>query len=140
MKSKDFIGKEGKHPLQLEKMLAQKYHVILLGKKNRSDRRETYVRSRDGRAIKIERDSAEKFSATANKQMQFEHFNKKGSLGMEGLTVYLLPPGASEYETRFCSILSTEKTQDGRIEYTSMEMLIKDLEKELASGIEILFI
>ena len=140
MKFKDFIGKKGKYPLQLEKMLTHKYHVILLGKKNRSDRRETYVRSRDGRAIKIERDFAEKFSVLANKQMQFEYFYKEVSLGMEGVTVYLLPPGASEYETRFYSILSTEKTQDGRIMYTNTEMILKDLQKQLASGIEILLI
>ena len=54
--------------------------------------------------------------------------------------MYLLPPGASEYETRFYSILSTEKTQDGRIVYTNTEMILKDLQKQLASGIEILLI
>ena len=91
-------------------------------------------------AIKIEIDLAGTFSVTANKQMQFEYFNKEVSLGIEGVTVYLLPPGTSEYETRFYSILSIKKTQYGRIVNTNMEMIIKDLEKELASGIEIHFI
>ena len=69
MTFKDFTGKERKYPLQLGKMLTHKYHTILLGKKNKSDRRETYERSQDRRVIKSERGSAEKFSITANKQM-----------------------------------------------------------------------
>ena len=55
---------------------------------------------------------------------------------MEGVTVYFKPKGKSEYETRFYSILSTEKAQDGQVVYVNTKMILEDLAKELEDGSE----
>ena len=56
---------------------------------------------------------------------------------MEGITVYLKPKGREEYVTEFYSILSTEKSKDGRIVYANTKMILKHLKIQLDRGAEI---
>ena len=53
---------------------------------------------------------------------------------MEGITVYFKPKGKDKYETRFYSILSTNKTQDGQVVYANTKMILEDLKDELEDG------
>ena len=53
---------------------------------------------------------------------------------MEGISVYFKPKGKDKYETRFYSVLSTNKTQDGQVVYVNTKMLLKDLEDSLKDG------
>ena len=53
---------------------------------------------------------------------------------MEGISVYFKPKGKDKYETRFYSVLSTNKTQDGQVVYVNTKMLLKDLEDSLEDG------
>ena len=50
---------------------------------------------------------------------------------MEGIVVYFKPKGQTEYQTRFYSILSTEKTQDGRVVYVNTKKMLKDMFNDL---------
>lgn len=87
--------------------------------------------------LKISRDFSERWVPAANNQQQFEYFNNDTSLGIEGIVVYFKPKGQTEYQTRFYSILSTEKTQDGRVVYVNTKKMLDDLEKDLEEGSEL---
>ena len=53
---------------------------------------------------------------------------------MEGISVYFKPKGKDKYETRFYSILSTNKTQDGQVVYANTKILLEDLKDVLEDG------
>ena len=53
---------------------------------------------------------------------------------MEGVSVYVKPKGKDKYETRFYSVLSTNKTQDAQVVYVDTKMLLKDLQDSLEEG------
>lgn len=133
---KDFIGIDGTYAVHLRKMFAHKYRVILLGKDHKKKHRYKHARMRDF-IVKIERDFAERYSAEPDKEQQFQYFSKDTSLGMEGITVYLKPKGKDRYETQFYSILSTEKSQDGRIVYANTKKILNHLKQQLDGGTDI---
>ena len=81
--------------------------------------------------VKLEQDFAERYSASASKEQQFQYSSKDTSLGMEGTTAYLKSEGQDDYETRFYFVLSTDKDQDGRVVYTNTKMILEHLKNEL---------
>jgi len=97
-KLKDFVGMNGTYACHLCKMFSHKYCVILLGKDHKIKHRYEHARRRD-LIVKLERDFAERFSASPDKEQQFQYFSKDTSLGMEGMTVYFKPKGNREYES-----------------------------------------
>jgi hypothetical protein len=128
---RQFISKDGDYGQSMKKMFRHKQNIILLGKNMKTIPREQYVKSKGGKAIKLERDFMEKMGIAANNEMQFQYFNKSISLGGEGITVYLLQPGRDKYETRLYTVLSTEKKQDGRIVYCNTEMILKIIAEDI---------
>lgn len=125
----DFIGKHSKcgtYYRSIRKMFSHLHRVIILGKNFKKKYRYEFAKRGD-LILKIERDFAERWSASANRQRQFEYFNKDTSLEMEGMSVFFKPKGQDEYETRFYSILSTEKAQDGRVVYFNTRIMLDDL-------------
>ncbi|EJK47945.1 hypothetical protein THAOC_33300, partial [Thalassiosira oceanica] len=127
---RNFVGEDGTYSLQLKKMFAHKFHVILLGKNFKKKYRYEYA-ERSGLIMKITRDFAERWVPAGNNQQQFEYFNNDTSLSMEGIVVYFKPKGQTEYQTRFYSILSTEKTQDGRVVYVNTKKMLDNMFNDL---------
>ena len=100
----------------------------------KSDPREQYVKLMDGKAIMLVCDFMKNMGISANNEMQFHYFIKSISLCDKGIPVYHHQPGKDKYETRFYTVLSTEKKQNERIVYCNTEMiskrLIEDIQKE----------
>ena len=133
---KKFVKKRGTYAKQLRKMFSHKYHVILLGKDHKKKSRFEHTKRR-ANIVKTERDFTERWDSNPNGQAQHEYFNKDESLGMEGISVMFKPKGQDKYETRYYSILSTEKAQDGNIVYQNTRIMFQDLKQHLYDGSEI---
>ena len=121
---------------QLKKMFTHKHRVVILGSNHKKKHRYGHARMRDF-IVKLERDFAERYSAAANKEQQFQYFSKDTSLGIEGITGYLKPKGKDAYKTHFYSIISTEKEQDGRIVYANTKRVLKHIREQLDGGADI---
>ena len=87
--------------------------------------------------IKTERDFAERLSPTENDQQQHQYFNKDESLGIEGVTAFFKPKNSDDYELRFYSFLSTDKTQDGKVVYANIKLMLEHIKSDSMEGTEV---
>ena len=110
----------------MRKMLSHKYRVCLLRRNHKKRTRYKHASKRKN-TWKTDRDFTERWVPKPNNQAHHEYFNKDESLGMEGITVYFKQKGKDEYETRFYSILSTEKQLDGNIIYANTRIVLEQI-------------
>ena len=64
-------------------------------------------------------------------------FNKDKSLGIEGVTAYFKPKNGDDYELRFYSFLSTDKTQDNKVVYTNIKLMLEHIKSDTMEGTEV---
>ena len=131
-----FIAKEGTYATQLKKMLSHKYRVFLSGSKRKKKTRYAHAKKRM-RTLFTEQDFSERATLQPNGQAQHEYFNQDESLGIEGISILFKPKGKDKFETRFYSILSTEKAQDGNVVYTNICMVLHHLLEYVEEGAEV---
>ena len=132
----NFVAEEGTYATQLKNMFSHKYRIYLSCQKRKGRTRLVHAQKRQ-RTIKTEQDFSERASFDPNGQAQHEYFNKDQSIEIEGISVYLKPRGKEEFETRFYSILSTEKIQDGNGVYANIRLMLIDLMEDIEGGLEV---
>ena len=64
-------------------------------------------------------------------------FNKDESLGIEGVTAYFNSKNGDDYELRFYSFLSTDKTQDNKVVYTNIKLMLEHIKSDTMEGTEV---